>query len=103
MSDAVEKQVQQRARAEALDRDLAAARQEIQTLKVRQSDGAQQVSAAEQELAQERARAEALDRDLATARQEIQTLEMRQSDGAQQASCVVEQQLARERAASGGS
>jgi hypothetical protein len=35
VSDAVEKQVQERARAEALDRDLAAARQEIQTLKVR--------------------------------------------------------------------
>src|ERR1700722_12374854 len=70
VSDALEKQVQERARAEALDRDLAAARQEIQTLKVRQSDGAQQVSAAGQELAQERARAEALDRDLAAARQD---------------------------------
>src|ERR1700738_144099 len=98
VSDAVEKQVQERARAEALDRDLAAARQEIQTLKVRQSDGAQQVSAAEQQLlAQEGARAEALDRDLAAARQEIQTLEMRQSDGAQQVSAA-EQELAQERA-----
>jgi hypothetical protein len=105
VSDAVEKQAQERARAEALDRDLAAAHQEIQTLKVRQSDGAQQVSAAEQQLlvqkgarvlAQERARAEALDRDLAATGQEIQTLETRQSDGAQQVSAV-EQQLAQER------
>jgi cell division protein FtsB len=104
-SDAVEKQVQERARAEALDRDLAAARQEIQTLKMRQSDGVQQVSAADQLLAQkgarvlahERARAEALDRDLAATGQEIQTLETRQSDGAQQVSAV-EQQLAQERA-----
>jgi cell division protein FtsB len=97
VSDALEKQVQERARAEALDRDLAAARQEIQTLKVRQSDGAQQVSAAEQESAQERARAEALDRNLTAAGQEIQTLETRQSDGAQQVSAVG-QQLAQERA-----
>jgi hypothetical protein len=98
VSDAVEKQVEERARAEALDRDLTAARQEIQTLKVRQSDGAQQVSAAEQQLlAQEGARAEALDRDLAAARQEIQTLKVRQSDGAQQVSAA-EQELAQERA-----
>jgi hypothetical protein len=97
VSDAVEKQVQERARAEALDRDLAAARQEIQTLKVRQSDGAQQVSAAEQQLlAQEGARADALDRDLAAARQEIQTLNVRQSDGAQQVSAA-EQESAQER------
>ena len=97
VSDAVEKQVQERARAEALDRDLAAARQEIQTLKVRQSDGAQQVSAAEQQLlAQEGARADALDRDLAAARQEIQTLKVRQSDGAQQVSAA-EQESAQER------
>jgi hypothetical protein len=97
MSDAVEKQVQERARAEALDRDLTAARQEIQTLKVRQSDGARQVLAAKQELAQERARAEALDRDLTAASQENQTLETRQSDGALQVSAVG-QQLAQERA-----
>jgi hypothetical protein len=105
VSDAVEKQAQERARAEALDRDLAAAHQEIQTLKVRQSDGAQQVSAAEQQLlvqkgarvlAQERARAEALDRDLAAARQEIQTLKVRQSDGAQQVSAAEQQSLAQE-------
>jgi hypothetical protein len=103
VSDAVEKQVQERARAEALDRDLAAARQEIETLKVRQSDGAQQVSAAEQQLlaqkgarvlAQERARAEALDRDLAATGQALET---RQSDGSQRVSAV-EQQLAQERA-----
>jgi hypothetical protein len=97
VSDVVKKRVQERARAEALDRDLAAARQEIQTLKVRQSDGAQQVSAAEQELAQERARAEALDRALTAAGQKIQALETHQSDGAQQVSAV-EQQFARERA-----
>ena len=97
VSDVVKKQAQECARAEALDRDLAAARQEIQTLKVRQSDGAQQVSAAEQELAQERARAEALDRDLTAAGQKIQALETRQSDGVQQVSAI-EQQLARERA-----
>ena len=65
---------------------------------MRQSDGAQQVSAAEQELAQERARAEALDRDLTAAGQEIQTLETRQSDGAQQVSAVGQQLLAQERA-----
>jgi cell division protein FtsB len=88
---------QERARAEALDRDLAATGHEIQTPETRQSDGAQQVSAVEQQLAQERARAEALDRDLAAARQQIQTLETRQSDGAQQVSAV-EQQLAQERA-----
>jgi hypothetical protein len=41
VSDALEKQVQERARAEALDRDLAAARQEIQTLKVDQTKVAQ--------------------------------------------------------------
>jgi hypothetical protein len=104
VSDAVEKQVQERARAEALDRDLVAARQEIQTLKVRQSNGAQQVSAAEREaereLAQERARA-ALDRVLAAAGQEIQTLETRQSDGAQQVSDAepeARRELAQERA-----
>jgi hypothetical protein len=97
VSDAVEKQVQERARAEALDRDLAAARQEIQTLKVRQSDGAQQVSAAEQESAQERGRAEALDRDLAAARQEIQTLKVDQANAAQDASAA-ERTRARERA-----
>jgi chromosome segregation ATPase len=97
-SDAVEKQVQERARAEALDRDLAAARQEIQTLKVRQSDGAQQVSAAEQILlAQKGARVLAQERARAATGQEIQTLETRQSDGAQQVSAV-EQQLAQERA-----
>jgi cell division protein FtsB len=88
VSDAVEKQVQERARAEALDRDLVAARQEIQTLKVRQSDGAQQVSAAGQQLAQERARAEALDRDLAAARQEIQTLKVGQANAAKDASAA---------------
>jgi hypothetical protein len=60
------------ARAEALDR-LTAARQEIQTLKMREIDGAQ-------ELAQERARAEALDRGLAAARQEIQTLKVDQAN-----------------------
>jgi hypothetical protein len=98
VSDAVEKQVQERARAEALDRDLAAARQEIQTLKVRQSDGAQQVSAAEQQLlAQEGARADALDRDLAAARQEIQTLKVDQANAAQDASAA-ERTRARERA-----
>src|SRR3984893_15523628 len=42
VSDAVEKQVQESARAEALDRDLAAARQEIQTLKVGQANAAAQ-------------------------------------------------------------
>jgi TPR repeat protein len=42
VSDAVEKQVQERARAEALDRDHAAARQEIQTLKVDQANAAAQ-------------------------------------------------------------
>jgi TPR repeat protein len=88
VSDAVEKQVQERARAEALDRDHAAARQETQTLKVRQSDGAQQVSAAEQQLAQERARAEALDRDHAAARQEIQTLKVDQANAAAQDALV---------------
>jgi len=45
---------QERARAEALDRDLAAARQEIKTLKTRRGDGAQQVSAAEQQLTREK-------------------------------------------------
>jgi hypothetical protein len=97
VSDAVEKQVQERARAEALDRDLAAAGQEIQTLKVRQSDGAQQVSAAEQELVQERARAEALDRDLAAAGQEVQTLKVDQTKVAPDASAA-ERTRARERA-----
>jgi TPR repeat protein len=62
---------------------------------MRQSDGAQQVSAAEQELAQERARAEALDRDLAAARQEIQTLKVDQANAAQDASAA---ERARERA-----
>ena len=62
-----------------------------------QSDGAQQVSAAEQELAQERARAEALDRDLAAARQEIQTLKVDQANAAQDASAA-ERTRARERA-----
>jgi len=97
MSDAVEKQVQERARAEALDRDLTAARQEIQTLETRQSDGALQVSAVGQQLAQERARAEALDRDLAAARQEIQTLKLDQANAAQDA-FTAERTRARERA-----
>ena len=88
VSDAVEKQVQERARAEALDRDLTAAGQEIRTLETRQSDGAQQVSAVEQQLAQERARAEALDRDLAAARQEIQTLKVDQANAAAQDALV---------------
>jgi TPR repeat protein len=80
---------QEGARAEALDR-LAAARQEIQTLKMRQIDGAQ-------ELAQERARAEALDRGLAAARQEIQTLKVDQANAAQDASAA-DRTPARERA-----
>jgi cell division protein FtsB len=97
VSDVVEKQVQEPARAEALDRDLTAAGQEIQTLETRQSDGAQQVSAVGQQLAQERARAEALDRDLAAARQEIQTLKVDQANAAQDASAA-ERTRARERA-----
>jgi TPR repeat protein len=87
-SDAVEKQVQERARAEALDRALIAAGQEIQTLETRQSDGAQQISAVGQQSAQEHARAEALDRDLAAARQEIQTLKVDQANAAQDASAA---------------
>jgi hypothetical protein len=98
VSDAVEKQVQERARAEALDRALAAAGREIQMLETRQSDGAHQVSAVEQQLlAQERARAEALDRALAGARQEIQTLKVDQANAAQDASAA-ERTRARERA-----
>jgi hypothetical protein len=80
---------QEGARAEALDR-LAEARQEIQTLKVRQIDGAQ-------ELAQERARAEALDRNLAAARQEIETLKVDQANAAQEAAAA-ERTRAQERA-----
>jgi hypothetical protein len=97
-ADAVEKQEQEHARAESIDRVLAAAGQEIETLfETRQSDGAPQVSAAEREPAQERARA-ALDRVLAAVGHEIHTLfEMRQSDDARQVSAV-EQQLAQERA-----
>ena len=97
-ADAVEKQEQEHARAESIDRVLAAAGQEIQTLfETRQSDGAPQVSAAEREPAQERARA-ALDRVLVAVGREIHTLfEMRQSDDARQVSAV-EQQLAQERA-----
>jgi hypothetical protein len=88
VSAAGQQLAQERARAEALDRDLAAASQEIQTLKVRQSDGAHQVSAAGQQLAQERARAEALDRDLAAARQEIQTVKVGQANAAKDASAA---------------
>jgi TPR repeat protein len=73
VSDAVEKQVQERARAEALDRDLAAARQEIQTLKVDQANAAQDASAAERTRARERARSEALAGNLAAVREENQT------------------------------
>ena len=73
VSDAVEKQVQERARAEALDRDLAAARQEIQTLKVDQANAAQDASAAERTRARERARGEALAGNLAAVREENRT------------------------------
>jgi hypothetical protein len=73
VSDAVEKQVQERARAEALDRDLAAARQEIQTLKVGQANAAQDASVTERTRARERARGEALAGNLAAAREEIRT------------------------------
>jgi TPR repeat protein len=72
-SDAVEKQVQERARAEALDRDLAAARQEIQTLKADQANAAQDASAAERTRARERARGEALAGNLAAVREENRT------------------------------
>ena len=96
VSDAVEKQVQERWRAKVLDRDLAKAREEIRRLSL-QIEPAKQSSGIEQELAQERARAEALDRDLAAARQEIQTLKTRRGDGAQQVSAA-EQQLTRESA-----
>ena len=51
----------------------------VQALEARESNGAQQVSAVEQQLALERARAEALNRDLAAARQEIQTFKVDQA------------------------
>jgi hypothetical protein len=77
--------------------DLAAAREETRTLTARHREAEKKVSDAAEKQVQERARAEALDRDLAAARQEIQTLKVRQSDGAQQVSAA-EQELAQERA-----
>jgi len=73
VTNAVENQMQERARAKVLDRGVGKAREEIRMLSL-QVETAKQSSSIEQELAQERARAAALDRDLAAARQEIKTL-----------------------------
>jgi hypothetical protein len=87
---------QERERSRGLDRDLAAAREEISKLKDAQGGAARQVSAAAAEVTQERALSQGLDRDLASAREEIRELKDAQGIAAQQVSATAAQ-LAQER------
>ena len=105
MSATAAQLAQERQRSQALDRELAAAREEAstvtesRTVMAHQGDPSPQSPAAEEELARERARSEALDRDLAAAREEIRMLTARHREAAEQASSAA-QALEQERSRS---